>query len=225
MKPKIFLAITKDVAHLNDNEQNYKRNLEEFGVEIIPVGEETEIGNSADGLVIMGGPDIDPANYGQENEACEELLTKERFDALKKVFETIQNEKKPILGICMGMQFLNVIFGGDLEQDMGEGSHRADDHDKEIEVAVAPNTLLHKVLGTTHLTVRCSHHQRVRHLGKGLQIAATAFDNTIESIEHPDYPFLIGVQWHPERTPTPESKKLFQAFWEACSLHAQSALR
>ncbi|HWP30536.1 MAG TPA: gamma-glutamyl-gamma-aminobutyrate hydrolase family protein [Fimbriimonadales bacterium] len=226
MKPKIFLAITKDPrARLSDKEENYKRHLEECGAEVIPIGEETDIGISADGLVIMGGPDIDPTNYGQENVGCEELLSHERFDALKKVFEKIKNEKKPILGICMGMQFLNVMFGGDLEQDMGHSSHREGDNDKEIEVAIEPNTLLHKVLDAKIITVNCSHHQRVRNLGKGLRIAATANDGTIEEIEHPEYPFLIGVQWHPERTPTSESRKLFEAFVSACSLHAQSALR
>lgn len=226
MKPKIFLAVTKDpCARLSNKEENYKRSLEEIGAEVIPIGEETDIEILGDGLVIMGGPDINPKSYGQQNVGCEELLSDGRFEALKRVFEMTKSEKKPILGICMGMQFLNVMFGGDLEQDMGSGSHREGDNDKETEVTITPNTLLQKVLDAKHIRVKCSHHQRVRNLGKDLRIAATASDGTIEEIEHPEYPFLIGVQWHPERTPTAESRKLFEAFVSACSLHAQSAFR
>ena len=211
--------------------QDYVRSVEEAGGVpfLIPVlrspDEACVLAERLDGLLLSGGADIDPARYGEEpagshapsplRDASELMLT---ACALKK--------KMPVLGICRGMQILQVYFGGKLIQDLvsaGQNEHfRTDVEYKEYAhgVRIADGSLLAKIFGRTEFPVNSYHHQAAAAPGEGLTVTAWSEDGIPESLEpaDPDFPsFLIGVQWHPEMLPgDPQSAALFRAFVSAC---------
>ena len=144
------------------------------------------------GLIMIGGGDMDPSFYGEENTASR-YVDYEYDEACLKIIDRFFKAGKPILGICRGFQVLNVYFGGDLNQDIP--GHMA-------------NGLLHEVHGTKAeglkypfpdvFITNTRHHQSVKTPGKGLIVSAKAFDDTIEAFEH-ENGLVLGVQWHPER--------------------------
>lgn len=173
-----------------------------------------------DGLLMPGGLDIPPALYGEEAHASVSLLAKERHEfewALGTAW--IGQSDKPLLGICLGCQWINVLNGGTLVQDIPSelgGNHRGVDHT----VTLAEDSRLARIFGETEFGVNSKHHQAVKILGKNLRIVAWSADGVVEAIETTDVErFLIGVQWHPERmVPGDElQKKLLKAFVEAAA--------
>lgn len=164
----------------------------------------------------MGGPDLDPNIYGQENSACEDLLPQDSLDTLAEVFDIAMERTLPILGICMGMQFINIKHGGTLIQHM-ENPHRDGKSDVDIVVRLSDQSLLTDIFSENEFDVCCHHHQAIDRIGSGLRAIATATDGTIEAICSDSHPFLIGVEWHPERTNSAESDALFRTFVDACS--------
>ena len=128
---------------------------------------------------------------------------------------------KPVLGICGGMQLLNVALGGDLIQDLSlleaPVAHEqiAPRSEAGHMVEVAAGTLLAKMLGPGSIGVNSTHHQVVGRLGSKLKASAVATDGVIEAIEAEDRNFAVGVQWHPEAMSAPEQSRLFKAFVEA----------
>lgn len=221
-KPVIWVAVAKFANQQEEKERSYAKALIEGGAEVRFIDVETNINDEAgDGLLIMGGPDLPPEMYGQENIGCEELISRERLNVLDNVFTKMFNEKKPMLGICMGMQYLNVKFGGTLIQDMKEKSHRNEKQDVETEIKIFNEGKLREIIGKEKVYGKCHHHQCVDEEGWGLKVTAESSDGCTEALEHESYPFLVGVQWHPERTPTAsgisdDSIKLFRAFVDAC---------
>ena len=221
-KPVIWVAVTKFPNQQEEKERAYAHALIESGAAVRFIDVETNIyDDEGDGLLIMGGPDLPPEMYGQENAGCEELISKERLNVLDSVFAKMINEKKPMLGICMGMQYLNVKFGGTLIQDMKEKSHRNEEQDVETEIKIFNEGKLRGIIGKEKVYGKCHHHQRVDEQGCGLMVTAESSDGCIEAIEHESYPFLVGVQWHPERTPaangiSDDSLRLFRVFVDAC---------
>jgi putative glutamine amidotransferase len=173
-----------------------------------------------DGLLLPGGADIPPAEYGEEAHATVEPLDDERFrfeKALSKAW--ITRTKKPLLGICLGSQWINVSSGGSLVQDIPsefQVVHRDTSHPVELE----PGSRLFQILGGEPIVVNSLHHQAVRRVGEGLRVVARAPDGIVEGVEttSPDR-FLIGVQWHPEKLmPTDERQgRLLKAFVEAAA--------
>ncbi len=158
-----------------------------------------------DGLLISGGGDILPEYYG-ENPLDRDTLRsvpKSRTDFEMRLLEECLNLRKPILGICYGMQLINVFFGGTLYQDIdghGTGFH---------EVEIKDNGLI--PLGIYR--VNTSHHQAIKDTGKGIIILGVSNkDGIIEAITHEKYDFIYGVQWHPERLNNEKSKRLFEHF-------------
>lgn len=159
-----------------------------------------------DGLLLQGGADVSPSNYGEQP-----LRSEWSGDPIRDQFEIAAIEVaielgKPVLGICRGHQVLNVALGGSLYQDINhqvEGTlvHR-DWHRYEIiehEVTVEPGTWLASVFGRTSLLTNTVHHQAIKQLGAGLEVSARAPDGIIEGVEHiSDDRWLVGVQWHPE---------------------------
>lgn len=216
------MAITKLPNQQEEKEKSYANALMDSGADVRFIDAETNIyDEEGDGLLIMGGPDLPPEMYGQENNGCEELISQERLNALDNVFTKMFNAKKPMLGICMGMQYLNVKFGGTLNQDMKENAHRKEKQDVETEVKIFSVGKLSGIIGKEKIYGKCHHHQCVAEEGWGLMVTAESSDGCIEAIEHESYPFLVGVQWHPERTPaangiSDDSVKLFRAFVDAC---------
>lgn len=181
-----------------------------------------ELSNLLDGLLLAGGGDIHPMFYG-----CTDSGKLKRVDPIRDRFELTLVKRfaqtgKPILGICRGMQVLNVAFGGNLYQDVGELTdvnhwQKAPVHEPIHTITLKRGTLLHKIMGQTTLMVNSFHHQAVKTVADGFIVSALAEDGIIEAIEHPDYGFMLGVQFHPEYMYEGEPfNKLFAAFVAAC---------
>jgi putative glutamine amidotransferase len=163
-----------------------------------------------DGLVIAGGADIDPASYGAQPhpETLDTVPERDRFE-IAMVRAAIEREL-PVLGICRGMQLINVAYGGTLLQHLPErfghhehlrvpGTFDGADHDVDL----VEGSLAARAAGETHHATKSHHHQGVDRLGEGLQISGTsAMDGLPEAIEMPDRRFVLGVQWHPEADET-----------------------
>jgi putative glutamine amidotransferase len=158
-----------------------------------------------DGVCLPGGPDLQPSVYGEEPHP-ELGPTEPRVDAVElALVRAADRLGLPILGICRGMQVLNVARGGALHQHLPDVvgdhlEHRQPDHGSVTthRVETAPHTRLRSALGGPVLEVNSFHHQAVRTLGKGLVATAWAEDGTIEAIEHPGERLILGVQWHAE---------------------------
>ncbi len=152
-----------------------------------------------DGLVLPGGGDIAPALFGAENHGSRNI--DEALDRLQlKILDGFLKAGKPVLGICKGMQLLNVYFGGTILQDLPEHSrlvHAYDKKDRIHPTKAARGTFLEQLYGRTPVT-NSAHHQGVSLLGEGLRAAQYSHDFVVEGIYHERLP-VFGVQWHPER--------------------------
>ena len=157
-----------------------------------------------DALLLAGGADIDPASYGAEAHPETKGTWPER-DAFELALTRRALERDmPVLGICRGMQLINVATGGTLDQHLpesiGDGRHRSvagtfGTH----QVRIAPGTLACSAAGTEGLLVMSHHHQGVAKLGEGLTVSGwSADDDIVEAVELPDRRFALGVVWHPE---------------------------
>lgn len=178
---------------------------------IIPVNNEEDVivqqVEMLDALVLSGGQDVFPQNYGQEPKPKlgDTFPARDAFEF--KLIELAMKKQIPILGICRGFQILNVYFGGTLYQDVSyvdngkEPVKHWQEHQPTLQthsVIIDKNSKLHSVVGQEKVLVNSFHHQCVNKVGKGLRAVAKAADSVVESIEKDDYPFLLGVQWHPE---------------------------
>lgn len=174
-----------------------------------------------DALVLSGGYDVSPLLYGEEPDPKLEAIYPQRDEYEIQIIKIAYQMGKPILGICRGLQILNVVFGGSLYQDlsyyqsknsiqhiqqthMANGSHTID---------LIPQTKLHQIFKTESLIANSSHHQAVKELAPGFIVSARSKDGLIEGIEKKESSFVIGVQWHPETMveQSPEMLKLFEA--------------
>ena len=179
-----------------------------------------------DGLLLSGGADVAPALYGEETlPCCGEILE------IRDTFEISMVQKAlkiglPVLGICRGLQVMNVALGGTLYQDIaaqcaGMLRHPREDVPREAahDVLLPEGRLLRRILGVGTLAVNSRHHQGIKALGQGLLPCAIAPDGLIEGIEMPGKRFALGVQWHPESMceKHPEQQAIFNAFTEACN--------
>lgn len=181
-----------------------------------------------DGLLLAGGADCDPAVYGEARHATVKPMDPRRQSNDLSLAALAREQGVPALGICLGLQMMNVSAGGTLIQDID--SHLQTDirHSSELEVrrrhavAVHPETHLSSILGARELEVNSSHHQAVGRLGKGFRVTAHAPDGIVEGIEDPDHPFYLGVQWHPEdMRGEPAGDALFLAFVAAARKRAE----
>jgi len=173
-----------------------------------------------DGLLLPGGADIPPSEYGEQPHPTVEPLDPQRFNFEKSLGKAwIEQTDKPLLGICLGSQWINVLHGGPLVQDIPSEfhvNHRGTTHRIEL----VPGSRLAAIYGESGFEVNSWHHQAVREPGHKLRVAARSPDGVIEATETTDGSrFLIGVQWHPEKMlpADPRQTKLFRAFIEAAS--------
>jgi Predicted glutamine amidotransferases len=164
-----------------------------------------------DGLLLVGGPDIDPAHYRQAREPETDGIQPERDAWELALLRAALAVGVPILGICRGMQLLNVVRGGTLrQQTTGHRPVGATFEGMEIRLDVA--RLPGSTLGAT-TRGHCHHHQTVDVLGAGLVATAWSPEGIVEAIELAERPFTVGVQWHPEVGSDP---RLFDALVRAC---------
>lgn len=178
-----------------------------------------------DGLLLSGGADIDPALYGQERLPECGSIESDR-DGIELTLTRMALERDlPVLGICRGIQTLNVACGGDLYQDIATQLPEAQEHDghhlprdhRSHAVTVKPDSLLHAIVGVDELQVNSLHHQAARKVGDGLLVTAQAPDGVIEAIEARGRRFVLAVQYHPEELAETDalSRRLFEAFTQA----------
>jgi putative glutamine amidotransferase len=176
-----------------------------------------------DALVLPGGGDIDPANYGEDAAADNLYGVRPGADLFEiALVREAAARELPTLGICRGLQVINVALGGTLHQDLP--AHPQDLMDRAFaghyRTQIHPDTRLHHVVGTTELVVNSLHHQGVKDLGDGLVVAATAGDGVVESIESSDPHWdMLAVQWHPECLRSDASASLFD--WLATAAAAR----
>ena len=175
---------------------------------LVPVPEEPRMSEPAlalcDGLLFPGGWDVDPRHYGEPPHATLGPVLPE-LDAFWFYAAAYAAEHRiPMLGICRGMQLLNVACGGSLYQDIGERAEKNLLHAQQLrrdtpthKVLIEPGSRLDRILGAGSVYTNTLHHQSVKDLGKGLAIAARAEDGVVEAIESPDG-LIVAVQWHPE---------------------------
>jgi len=161
------------------------------------------IADSADGVLFLGGGDVDATIYGHTEPVNHEYGVDRAADdySIEIIHSTIERDA-PLLCICRGSQLLNVALGGDLIPDIENyHPHRGGSGDpmfKDEQVILEPGSAIHQILGRDRLAVRSGHHQAVNRLGAGLVVSARAEDGIIEGTELPSATWVVGVQWHPE---------------------------
>lgn len=174
-----------------------------------------------DGLLLTGGGDVHPKFYEKEQEICKATGIDEQRDVFEfGLIDCALEAEMPVLGICRGMQTINVFLGGSLVVDLissGFNNHtNPTSNITKHKLSVVPHSMLHALTGETEIEVNSYHHQAVERLGQGLVASAFAPDGVIEAAEwaiKDRMPFLMTVQWHPERTKEEElSKKLAHIF-------------
>ena len=181
----------------------------------------------ADGLLLTGGDDVDPALYGEIPHPTFDVAEPGRdafeIDLIRRALDA----DLPVLAICRGLQVLNVALGGTLIQDIPSEPNSLLPHDAEglattlaHTVTVAPGSCLAALVGPDGVrAVNSRHHQAVRAPGRGLVVTAVAPDGIIEAAEVPAARFCVGVQWHPENFhATGEFDRLFEGFVAACRI-------
>lgn len=174
--------------------------------------------NLIDGLILSGGPDINPIYYGEDFKEKIGVISPERDDNEIKILKEFLKTEKPILGICRGHQLLNVYFGGTLYQDlsyfeMEPLKHRQDLY-PELEihnVAIEKNSILENLYGES-IRTNSFHHQAINKLGEGFKVIAKSSDGIVEAIEKIDHKFCLGIQWHPEMMVARGNKDMIKIF-------------
>lgn len=202
----------------------YRRGVEAAGGRMVILEPDpSKIGeyvSSCDGILVPGGPDVDPSLYGEEREEkCG------KANPIRDAFEPLLIRRaveagKPLLCVCRGIQILNVAYGGTLVQNLpGEKRkrHMTGIRGKNAHVhgvSVRDGSLLKSITGKEEMGVNSLHHQAVKDVGKGLTVSAVSDDGLVEGLEIEGYGRCIAVQWHPEHLAPkdPVQRKIFEAF-------------
>lgn len=174
---------------------------------------------TVDGVLISGGFDINPLTYGEEPSKELEFIYPDRDEFDLNLIRIANKLGKPILGICRGLQILNVAFGGTLYQDI---SHIEGNYIKHFQstknnaatghtVEIVQGTIIGSILGESAV-VNSFHHQAVKKLADGFTVTARSKDGIIEAIEKKGDPFTVGVQWHPEKMISGGSIEMLEVF-------------
>lgn len=170
-----------------------------------------------DALLLTGGPDVDPARYGEERGPNTQRPRVTRDETELAALAAAEERGMPVLAICRGIQLLNVARGGTLHQHLPDHAPKVAGQYDTNQIRVTAGTKLAGALGES-ATVLCAHHQALARVGHGLETVAWAEDGTIEGVEDPSFPFLVGIQSHPEELP--ESRALFESFVRAAASSA-----
>lgn len=234
-KKPLIGVFTKNIVDRTDekNEIVYVASIEQSGgiPLVLPYDKNDKVLDHyvsvCDGFFFTGGVDIDPSRYGALKHAkCGETdIRRDEFEfaAIKKILKT----NKPILGICRGMQIINVALGGTLYQDIPSEvktstlhRQRAPKFSPSHGVNVTKGTPLYFLANKTRMIANSFHHQCIKVLGEGLSVMATADDGIIEAVCFVGERYIRAYQWHPERLYVTDSlnRRLFCDFIEACRI-------
>jgi putative glutamine amidotransferase len=183
--------------------------------------------DQADGLVLTGGDfDIDPELFDEMPHPSLGTIKKNRTLFERQLHDGACARGIPILGICGGMQLMNVLRSGTLWQDIGSQANAPLNHEQAAPknqadhlVELVESSQLHQLVGVLSLPVNSTHHQAVREVGDRLMASASAPDGIVEAIEDPALPFYLGVQWHPEAMDDPRQLELYRGLVQAARNH------
>lgn len=205
-----------------ETRRNYAEALDACGAESV-FSEDIRLAEKCGALLLPGGGDIDPSLYGQTLNGSRNIDREQDLREIGLVREFVRTGR-PILGICRGIQVINVALGGTLIQDIATAdTHKWEEEtgDKVHPVTAAKGSFLHKLYGGT-FSVNSAHHQAVDTVAPGLAVSARASDRVIEGLEDQTRG-IYGVQWHPERmafrharTDTVDGRPLFEFFLKLC---------
>ena len=196
---------------------------------IIPVDKNQidNIAKTVDGMIFTGGDDMNPKFFNQQKHpSVKDLEPDKRVEFDLKLIKQLVEQNKPILGVCLGMQEMNVAFGGDVIQDIPSTFPHSNINHKDTpaweyshSVKITKNSLLHNILHTNKINVSSRHHQAVGKIAKNFTPTALSSDGVIEAIECKECKkFTIGLQWHPESIMDENSLKIIQTFCNAVVL-------
>jgi putative glutamine amidotransferase len=224
IKPEVMICIPVGVTSVE------RRAVADAGAEpvLIPVGTTEDLLRDAfeqvDGLIFSGGGDVDPAFYGSHASAELRRVRPARDRSEITLVGWAVRTGKPFLGICRGLQVVNVALGGSLIQDIARERPDALKHDNQgmprdhlaHRIALMSDSRLFACIGAHTFEVNSFHHQAVDQVAAPLQVSARSPDGLVEAVEIPEHPFGLAVQWHPERLPgRSESRSLFAALTAA----------
>jgi len=172
-----------------------------------------------DGILLSGGGDVDPRFYNEKPSEWSKSINPLRDSFEIELVKRAVKMKLPVLGICRGIQVLNVALGGTLIQDIKNKLKSSVPHtlvgvlssQRAHLIKVVPGSKLARILGVEELKVNSSHHQAVKELGEGLRAVAHAPDGVIEAVESVGDNYILGVQWHPERILDDIQLRLFKS--------------
>ncbi len=231
---KPLIAITVDAKHDPEDARtrgklqvnwNYAQAIADAGgvpLLIPPQADMDTVAATVHGWLIPGGNDIDASNFGEVNHPMVTPIEAERFSAELRLFRSIDREM-PVFGICYGCQFLNVARGGSLVQHLPDVTPTVHTDGSLQSYNLDANSQIANIAQVTRMTGQSWHHQAVDRVGENLKVSSHHQDGTVEAIEAQDRPWLIGVQWHPERTPADAAtKRVFSAFIEAAKAYMES---
>jgi len=178
-----------------------------------------------DGIVLPGGADVSSIMYGQRPSGKLKTITPLRDkQEIEIVNHIIKHKHMPVLGICRGMQILNIAYGGSLYQDLesnGFSCHLLNMYPRNYEthtVIPCETSILSGIFGNTEIGVNSFHHQAVQNIGNGLKVTALSSDKVIEAVEDcQEDKFMVGIQWHPEEMPEDtKQQEIFKIFINSC---------
>ena len=234
MKPLIGItsSIEKDESAHKVYDHNVRAIVQAGGVPVLlpNLSDEASIDklvSQIDGLLGSGGYDIDPHYYHEEPHQKLGTVTPRRDEFEYALFKKALEHNKPILGICRGMQMLNVAAGGSLYQDIYAQNHgELLKHSQDAPtyygthfINISENSLLQDIVKKNQIKVNSRHHQAVKDPADIFIVSGKASDGIIEAIESKEHSFVLGVQWHPENmldVNDEPSELIFKAFIKAC---------
>jgi putative glutamine amidotransferase len=197
-----------------------------------------ELYERLDGILLCGGQDVDPQSYDAPQTAAHENIDRCHDEVELQLIEWALADGKPLLGVCRGLQIMNVAFGGSLFGDLptespSEIDHRACNTHEDMthtshDLLLESDSRLAAILGSTRLRVNSLHHQAIKKLGHGLRVVGRAEDGMIEAVElESGENFFIGVQHHPEtyQDVDPVWRELFKTFVDSCSSSSEPRTR